>query len=260
MTAGRDFDMQGLAKRMLHDYDAKTPGTAFANGLRLSLEEAWQLQDAVADLREERGERVVGYKIGCVCQENQRANGLAHPVWGRLWSTEQFTDGAKLSRDSFANVAIEGEFAVILSRDIAPDNASQTTIVDSVESIFPVIELHNLMFHGADPKGHELIANNAIHAGVVRGDGGAKPAGAIGTELSVAFDGSIVDQWKQIRWPDDILQAVGWLCERLAVRGGHLQKGETILTGAFGPPIPLGETTHVTVASTQFGEVGATFP
>jgi hypothetical protein len=31
------------------------------------------------------------------------------------------------------------------------------------------------------------------------------------------------------------------------------------LTGAFGPPIPLGDKTRVDVTSSAFGNVGATF-
>ena len=35
--------------------------------------------------------------------------------------------------------------------------------------------------------------------------------------------------------------------------------GDLILTGAFGPPIPLGDKTRVDVTSSAFGNVGATF-
>jgi 2-keto-4-pentenoate hydratase len=252
-------NLESVAERMLRDYDAGTPGTVFAEGLRLSLDDARQLQDAVANLRQQRGEQVVGYKIGCVSPVNQRRLGVSNPVWGRLWSTEQHSNGARLSKDKFANVAIEGEFAVTLSRNIDPDNVSSATIHESIEQVFPVIELHNLVFHGAAPRGHELIANNAIHAGVVRGRGCAKPNTSAATDLSITFDGKKVDEWKGVRWPNDILQAVGWLTERLAKHGLRLRRGETLLTGALGPPIPVSDVQHVKVTSTQFGTVDASF-
>ncbi len=252
-------NLESVAERMLRDYDARTPGTVFADGLRLSLDDAWQLQDAVASLREQRGERIVGYKVGCVCPGNQERHGLSHPVWGRLWSTEQYTDGARLSKENFANVAIEGEFAITLSRNIDPGNISLATIIESVEQVFPVVELHNLSFRGADPRGHELIANNAIHAGVVRGQGCAKPDSSTETDLSITFDGRMVDEWHGIRWPSDILQAVGWLAERLAGHGLRLRRGDTLLTGALGPPIPVSNVHRVKVESSRFGAVDASF-
>ena len=55
MNVPAHFDVDRLAARMLRDYDAHTPGTLFAEGLRLSLDEAQNLQDTVARLRTARG-------------------------------------------------------------------------------------------------------------------------------------------------------------------------------------------------------------
>lgn len=248
-----------LAIRMLNDYDARNPGTAFSDGLRLGLDDAWKLQAAVARLREQRGEAAVGYKIGCTCENNQRANGLSHPVWGRLWSTEQHSDGAQLRKADFANVALEAEFAVTLARAIDPANASPEEVAGAVDRIYPVIELHNLVMRGAPPHGHELIANNCIHAGVVRGQGVEVSKAPLATDLALKFDGETVDSWPSLQWPGDILSSVKWLAERFAESGLRLKKGDMILTGAFGPPIALGDKTRVDVTSSAFGNVGATF-
>ena len=113
-----------LANKMLSDYDARTPGTLFADGMRLSLTEAYGVQRQVAQLRELRGEHLLGYKIGCVCQGNQDKNGLTHPVYGRLWSTEQHVTNVTLPIDAFANLAIEGEIAISLRYDIEPKQLS----------------------------------------------------------------------------------------------------------------------------------------
>lgn len=248
-----------IAGQMLIDYDAKNPGTVFADGLRLEITDAWGLQSAVARLREQRGETVVGYKIGCVCENNQRANGLLHPVWGRLWSTEQHSGGASLRKADFANVAIEAEFAVTLDRDIDPRKASVEAVADAVEYIYPVLELHNLVMRGGAPTGHELIANNGIHAGVVRGQGVAVSTELVTTDLALIFDGVTVDSWSTVQWPRDILSAVKWLTEQLDETGRRLVKGGLILTGAFGPPISLGDKTRVDATSSVFGNVSATF-
>ena len=101
-----------IAQRMLADYDAANPGTVFGEGLRLEIADAWRVQSAVSALREQRGETVVGYKIGCVVEGNQKAMGLSHPAWGRLWSTEQLSDDAVLNKSDFDNVSLEAEFAI----------------------------------------------------------------------------------------------------------------------------------------------------
>ena len=105
---------------------------------------------------------------------------------------------------------------------------------------------------------HELIANNAIHAGMVRGET-YKPGTPMITDLSIQFDGETVAEWTKINWPDDVLQAVGWLADQLAQSGLSLEKGQTILTGALGPPLPVGDANQVKVVSSRFGTVEASF-
>ena len=53
------------------------------------------------------------------------------------------------------------------------------------------------------------------------------------------LDGSIAEHWVDRRWPDDVLAAVPWLVSELAKEGHHLKAGQKILTGAWGPPLPL---------------------
>lgn len=254
-----DDTLHAIARRMLADYDAHNPGTVFADGLRLSISDAWRLQSAVATLREKRSECVVGYKIGCVCPGNQKMMGLAHPVWGRLWSTEQNGDGVTLEKADFSNLALEAEFAITLGSTVDPDNASPDDLLSAIGAVYPVIELHNLTLRGAPPHGHELIANNGILAGVVSGEGVSDPTTPLTTDLALLFDGEVVDSWSSLRWPDDILSAIGWLAAKRAEAGECLKEGDVILTGAFGPPLPLDDKTRVDVTSSAFGSVSARF-
>jgi 2-keto-4-pentenoate hydratase len=53
------------ASRQLADYDAHNPGSMFAEGVVLNVVQGYELQSAVAQLRQRRGERIIGYKVGC---------------------------------------------------------------------------------------------------------------------------------------------------------------------------------------------------
>ncbi|MBM09983.1 MAG: hypothetical protein CMF69_10500 [Magnetovibrio sp.] len=251
--------LNSIAHRMLSDYDMVNPGTVFSGDFRLDLADAWRLQTAVTNLRLERGETVAGYKIGCTTGGAQKRMGLLHPAWGRIWVAEQHVTGVALKKDGFSNVALEAEFAVLLKRAVDPQNASTETIVEAVENIYPVIEIHNLVWRGGPPYGAELIANNCIHAGVVRGPAIINPRVDVLTDLELLFDGEIVDSWQSLKWPGDILSAISWLAEEQAEIGNTLKAGDLILTGAFGPPIPLANKTRVDIVSSKFGNAFALF-
>ncbi|GIT67810.1 MAG: hypothetical protein Ct9H300mP25_12820 [Acidobacteriota bacterium] len=62
------------------------------------------------------------------------------------------------------------------------------------------------------------------------------------TTLSVFLDGHVAEHWIDRGWPDDVLVAVPWLVAELAKVGCQLKAGQKILTGAWGPPLPLKRT------------------
>ena len=90
-------DLQELAQRMLADYDARTPGQVFAEPLDLTTVQAYALQAEIAWLREERGEKVIGYKVGCTSPAVQQQLGIGEPIFARIFDTGCFPCGATLS-------------------------------------------------------------------------------------------------------------------------------------------------------------------
>jgi 2-keto-4-pentenoate hydratase len=113
------FDLDNLARRQLADYDARRPGAMFGDpGFELTLEEAYQLQLRVANLREARGEAIAGYKVGCISDAIQRQFGLREPVFGHVFASEIHRSGASLNAANFHQLAIEGEFALRIAEDI----------------------------------------------------------------------------------------------------------------------------------------------
>jgi 2-keto-4-pentenoate hydratase len=247
------------AKKILEDYDKKNPGTIFINKIKISNEDALLIQSNVAKLREKRGEKIIGYKIGCVSKNTQKKMGFIEPAWGNLWDSELHSNETILNKKNYSNPAMEAEFGVILSRDLKPELASYNYILDSIESICPLIEIHNLIFHGNEPYGAELLANNAIHAGIVLGSKTKFPINKTETDLKLIYDKKIIDTWANKIWPIDMLSEVEWLVKKQAKINNYLKKGDLILTGAYGFPVPINDNKLIEVTSSAFGNVKATF-
>ena len=247
------------SNKILEDYDRKNPSNIFKNKVRIINEDALLIQSKVADLRLKRGEEIIGYKIGCVSKDTQKKMGFNHPASGFLWKSELHQTGVKLNKKNYSNPAMEAEFGVILNRDIDPELVSFDYILDSVQSIYPLIEIHNLVFNGDLPNGAELLANNAIHAGVILGPENKVPNNNEITDLKLVYDNDVVDKWIDKKWPFDMLGEIEWLVKDKAKTNNILKKNDLILTGAYGFPVPIDNKKIIEVTSSIFGDVKAIF-
>ena len=259
MTQLTQNELKLFAQKILEDYDTKNPGTIFKDKINISNAEALSIQSEVSKLREKRGEEVIGYKIGCISKETQGKMGFTQPAYGRLWKNELYSDGVNLNKNDYTNPAMEAEFGIKLNRDLNPNLISSDYIIDSIQAIYPLIEIHNLIFYGDAPHGSELLANNAIHAGVVLGTENKFPKNNITTDLKLIYDKEIIDIWSNKKWPYDMLSELQWLVKEQAKINNILRKDNLILTGAYGFPVPINDKELIEVTSSAFGAVKAIF-
>ena len=243
------------ASRQLADYDAHDPGSLFAEEVVLNVAQGYELQSAVAQLRRRRGERIVGYKVGCKSPTIRAQLGIDHCVSGRLYDSERHASGAVLSRAQYANLAIEGELAVELSREPTEHDFFGGAVPACVARVLPVIELHNHVMRGEQPSAGELIAHNAIHAGFVAGCGVSRKDARGDPSLAIFADGRLLDECAGPALIQTISSSLKWLTEIVRDRGDRLSAGQIILTGSIPSLTPIGEDCRIRVDAPPFGSV-----
>lgn len=264
MTESEVTQIRQWAARQLADYDAVQPGTLFAEGVELSVSQAYEVQAAVTQLRCDRGDRVIGYKVGCTSPTIRAQLGIDHSISGSLFGSERHGSANRLSRTRFANLAIEGELAIELSREPVTEDFRPGEMPLCVSAVFPVIELHNHVIRGDRPTAGELIANNAIHAGfcagerVSRKDVGKKQSGDAAS-LSIFVDDQLIAECSGRILVQTVERSVHWLFRQSRERGERLLPGQIILTGSVPPLIPIEHDCTVRVDAAEFGSVRAHF-
>lgn len=262
-----DVRIQELAVRQLADYDMRQPGTLFAEDINLNIVDAYRLQEAVADLRVARGEQIIGYKVGCTSTTIRQQLGIDHSITGRLYASECHSTSTELSRQQFANLAIEGELAVELSRtpdseDLQTDGGNTVGIPECVARIFPVIELHNHLIRGQDSSASELIANNAIHAGFVQGEGISREQSVEQEDicsLQIFAGETMIAACDGVELVQTIRSSLEWLFIHTNQLGEQLEPGQIVLTGSIPQLIPIRENCHIKVETQPFGSVDVEF-
>jgi 2-keto-4-pentenoate hydratase len=248
-------DLQELGRRMLADFDARTPGRRLAEPLDLTTVQAYALQAEIARLREERGEKVIGYKVGCTSRAIQAQLGVNEPIFGRLFDTGCFRSGTRLSCARFANLAVEGEVAVRLSEDLSGESLLADECRGAIDEMLPVIELHHYVLPPVWPRGQWLIASGGMHAGFVLAETGTHASGqpTCGHSLSVRINDVVVGSVADSASLPTPIESLRWLAARLQQFGLQLHKGQVILTGSPLNLFPIASGSRIVVEAPPLG-------
>ena len=85
----------------------------------LSKAEAYTVQDLVAEMRVQRGEEVVGFKVGCTSEAIRSQFGLKEPIFGRLFCPHVHEEETYVNWNNYVNCAIEPDavFSIRLNTD-----------------------------------------------------------------------------------------------------------------------------------------------
>lgn len=224
-----------LARQVLADYDARTPGRLSAGPPDLTIAQAYALQAEMTRLREQRGEKVIGYKVGCTSRAIQTQLGVHEPIFGRLFDTESHPPGVRLSAARYANLAVEGEIAVRLSRNMPCEPLPADEYREAIAEVFPVIELHHHVLPGTWSPGRWLVVSNGLHAGFVFAEPETRRSDAANSarSLSVRINDIVVgNDADAAALHDRTIESLRWLAGRLARFGLPLCQGQVILTGS----------------------------
>jgi 2-keto-4-pentenoate hydratase len=250
------------ARRLLADFDS---ASVTESGEAWSEAEAYAIASELDRMRAARGERLVGFKVGCTSPTIQKQVGIDNPVFGRLYDTGVWHTGVSLNGGRFSGPAIEGELAVKLCADLGIDDTSDDTLMRAIGSTIPVIELHHGAFMATvTTTGHaapRLIANNAVHAGFVEGAGKSGFSLASG-KLTI----SVVEPEHEAAEPRFIdavgpeitrvvLDSLAWLTKRLQHDNLRPLAGQTILCGSVPPMLPVTTPCEVHVDAGDLGTV-----
>lgn len=238
------MDIPALAKRQLADYDRHEVGAVFGHdATTTTIEEAYALQLEVSRLRQARGERVAGYKVGCVSQTVQAQLGLDRPVFGHVCETELRRSGVVLDSREFDGLAVEGELAVRLAEDIPDAEWLRAHPGRAIGAAFAVVELHNYGRQIAI-SAQELIGNNAMHAGVVLPIDEPSihdPDALLDEPILVCKNGELLGTSTGRALQNRPFGSLVRLAEHLSRFGKRLGRDQIILTGS---PLPVYRVTR----------------
>ena len=222
---------------------------------RISIAEAYKVQDLVAQIRVQKGERVVGYKVGCTSEAIRSQFGLNEPISGRLFSPHVHEEWTEVNCKNYVNCAIEPEMVFTIGVDLHGTNLPHDQLIDAIECVSAGIELHNFRFWFTPPTTQELICSGGIHAGLIVGKNKVSPRQlSFQHELfSVRKNGELTAEAPASEIMGGPINSLRWLVDSLTNRGSCLKKGSLVIPGS---PVGLTCIDQDTELRVEIGGVG----
>jgi 2-keto-4-pentenoate hydratase len=227
--------------------------------------QAQQIANQVAKLRIERGEKVMGYKIGFTNRSIWPLYGVSRPIWSPIYDTtvtQLIGEHAQLGLGRFVEPRLEPE--IVIGLKARPEGDSIAQVVSAIDWIahgFEVVQSHypNWKFTAA-----EAHACQGLHGALligprtqVRTDKHALTETLSGALLALCLDEvkeaapkdadrlehqdaaqalphlRIVEQGRGANVLDGPVQALAFLVKGLALEGKSLQPGAIVTTGTL---------------------------
>jgi 2-keto-4-pentenoate hydratase len=208
-----------------------------------SPELAYAIQARWTELRHERGEGVMGRKIGLTSRAMQEQIGVSEPDYGTLWTSRYYPARAgrsEMPSDVFVQPRLEGEIAYLIGRPLAGPGVTSQQVLAATDAIAVSVEVIDSRIDSWRIKLPDTVADNSSYGALTLG---AWSRSLRETDLRTL--GMIIHQNGQpvaegvgaaaLGHPS---RAVAWLVNKLSTYGVSLEAGDVVLSGSLARSLP----------------------
>ena len=245
-------------ERILAAQDARsTLGLLSADG-DLSLDHAYDIQEALRVEMIRRGELPVGWKLAATGPTGQALFGIDEPIYGHL-PPQVYASGEPVSVGDFVKLYVEAEFAFRMGADLAGPGVTADSALAAVESVAPALELPDVPFEEA-PLVTDAVAMAALSRAIMVGDAhtGLSAEDLIDEEVVLEHNGEVVSTNTGAELMGNPLNGLAWLANQLGSRGLGLRQGDIVMSGAVSALVPAAAGDSFTARYRRLGAVELT--
>ena len=224
--------------------------------MELLIQRAYSIQSEIHELRTQRGDSQIGYKVGCISETIQNSLGIFQPITGRLYESECWESGVQLPLSQFDGLAIEGELAVRLNCPISTLANQNFEPKEVISGVFPVIEIHHYPPNEV-LTAPSMISQNAIHAGFVL-DPQYLTNQQCPQELTIKINGDEVAKVSGEILQETVISSLQWLGGTSKLLGLPECSSAFVLCGSVAELFPLPHGGIAEVVTDHGGSVACT--
>lgn len=209
------------------------------------VETAYAIQSQWTNLRLERGEKIVGRKIGLTSKAVQQQLGVGEPDYGTLWESnfyEAKNGKVTIPASDFLQPRIEGEVAFLIGESLREPAITPERILAATEACALGIEIVDSRIANWKIKLIDTIADNASFGGFTLGpwDKSLREADLSALEMKVSHNGAPAGEGLGSAVLGNPARSAAWLVNKLLELGISLEPGDIVISGALMKMLPFG--------------------
>lgn len=219
----------------------RTPFTDEWDGLDVAT--GYRIQDRTLRRRLDRGERLIGVKLGLTSRAKQQRMGVDMPFVAWLTDAMLLPTGLPVPQDRLIHPRIEPEIVFVMGSRLEGPGVGPTEAMAAVSRVYGGAEVIDSRYADFRFRAGDVVADNASSGAFVTGSIGLPP---VQLDLAmegvlVEVDGAVVDSATGAAVLGHPAEALALAANELAGRGLAIEAGWVVLTGGmtdavFAPP------------------------
>ena len=205
---------------------------------------AYAIQQCWTDMRLERGEKIVGRKIGLTSKAIQQQLGVSEPDYGALWQSSFYpaeNEQVTIPAGDFLQPRIEGEIAFLIGKPLREPGITPEQILDATEACAMGIEVVASRIADWKIKLVDTIADNASYGGFTLGpwDKQMREADLGGLVMTIHHNGTLAAEGAGAAALGHPAISTAWLANKLLEFGVSLEPGDIVISGGITKMLPV---------------------
>ncbi|WP_371188267.1 kynureninase [Thalassotalea maritima] len=223
-----------------------------SNHCSLSLADAYQVQKLSIKQRYQRGERLVGYKMGFTSRAKMQQMGVDDLIWGRLTDAMRIKQGQCIDLSNYVHPRAEPEIAFKLKAPLSGKVTKQQAL-DAIEAIAPAIEIIDSRYRNFKFSLSDVIADNCSSTGFIIGQWQSADTDISDLSMTLLVNGQAQQTGSSQAILDHPINSLIEAARCIAESGEQLEPGQIILAGAATAAVALEPGQHISVAVEGIG-------
>jgi 2-keto-4-pentenoate hydratase len=232
-----DDGVARIARELMEARAGRRVRPPITDSVPLTLEDAYAIQRLVTAARLERGERIVGWKLGYTSQPMRLQMGIDAPNFGPLTDAMVLTSGADVAAE-LLQPRVEPEVALRFGRPLAGD-VTLAEVLAAMADACACLEVVDSVFTDYRFSLEDNTADGSSAAQVVLGSSLADLGPLDDIPVVLSRNGEHVAHGTSAAASGNPALGVVWLVQQLAERGRRLEAGDVVITGGLTAAVPL---------------------